>query len=117
MPRNEVVTLGGISSFGIKIIAPTKLTFALEDSQALKNEIGKISLERVVISIEGFRTERQTGYGLQLAGLLLSAGGAVLLASDPTQSKTSATLVAGGTVLSLAGFIITFDAGKHLRIR
>lgn len=84
-------------------------------------------LAGVISSIETFRKQRQIGKGLQLLGMVAGFGGFALQqkyskdAANATKPKAAkqvpAEVFMAATVSVALGFIIDFDAGKHLRFK
>ncbi len=75
-----------------------------------------VTVPQIVLKLEKFRRQRQTGIALQLIGAALVSGGAILKNQNGNSKPENYNpIIIGGTVVAFGGFIISFDAGRHLR--
>lgn len=101
---------------------PFKVEEAIHNSE-VKSAVSEVELEkyRTQLStlqkqLESFRVERQQGKQLQVAGAVFGIIGSIIISSSSTANSSGGTYLAiGGLGLMTAGFIIDWDAGKHLR--
>lgn len=79
---------------------------------ALANKIEQKPISDVYIMLDKFASQRNTGKALQLLGI--AAIGLSILSKD---EKTIKAVSIGGAVVSTVGFVIDFDASRHLRLK
>lgn len=63
--------------------------------------------------LRNFEKQRTVGKAMQLIGVAITTASLVIQIEDPTESNVAIPLAGGG--ISLIGFIIDLDAGKHLK--
>jgi len=75
-----------------------------------------ITVKHIVIKLESFRKQRQTGIAMELVGAALVTGGFILKNQNVnTKPENYNPIIIGGTVIGVVGFVVNFDAGRHLR--
>ena len=74
-------------------------------------------LDHLYTSLDKFRVQRTVGKAFQLVGVL--AIGANLLLSQQQKLKPDEikAIAIGGSAMSAIGFVIDFDAARHLRLK
>jgi hypothetical protein len=78
-------------------------------SPIILNPDSGFTLKELNIAIEDFRAERQLGKGMQMLGILATAGSVIL------GGKKGQSLAIGGGLVSTIGFVIDLGAGRHLK--
>lgn len=122
MGKVNLVFIGSTKKENSENRDPFKVEEAIHNSE-VKSAISEAELEmyRTQLSnlqnqLESFRVERQQGKQLQVAGAVFGIIGAIIISSSSTANTSGGTYLAiGGLGLMTAGFIIDWDAGKHLR--
>jgi hypothetical protein len=80
----------------------------------------EVTTEQIVLALDAFREQRQTGKTLQVIGFAtLAVSSALLIANTNSSSpqEMSVAIPAIGAGLFVVGFGIDVAAGKHLRLR
>lgn len=102
---------------------PFKAEEAIANNDNNKSSAAEMEFEKyrtqvltMQYQLENFRVQRQQGKQLQVAGALFTLVGAIIInSSKNNNSAGGSSLVIGGLGLVTVGFVIDWNAGRHLR--
>lgn len=102
---------------------PFKVEEAIDNNDNNKSSAAEMEFEKyrtqvltMQYQLENFRVQRQQGKQLQVAGALFTLVGAIIISSSKNNHSSGGnSLVIGGIGLVTVGFVIDWNAGKHLR--
>lgn len=117
---NQTIFVKDVDKVNILSFGPDSDSFSLYLSKVglLKESVNQIplntqgsdfTLKEITIAIEAFREERQLGKGMQMLGIIATAGSVII------GGKEGQAFAIGGGLVSTIGFVIDLGAGRHLK--
>jgi hypothetical protein len=95
----------------MKIILTLAICFMVIHAEAQQNDSLSARLDRIELNLQKCNKQHRTGVWLTVAGLALLTTGLLI---EDSNEQISSYAYAGGTLLFVAGWIVTLDSQKYI---